>query len=360
MIYMRHLYANTYNGFQKSKQQMSPPNDRRIFLETYIDKYHFDVIILFEMFEGSFVNVSFPYIHHIPSSGYFIASRYPINNIHCVAQEMTRPLLSFEINNNFYLIAHIPPKKYCDRIMEENAFLQHLQKQDDNSIVIADLNAQSDDPFVKNQIRDLGWQNTIEITGVDYLFQKANKSFIQHIEVEHHPSVSDHPLFQFSLPIMNIASQFQMLQQNINNLQPVQRENLYAFWKRWTNDMQREYELFFQKQSQQFFSTTLSHFQSISLTIEYYEDTDFYEFWSIEIECSNQTISFPTHWLNMPISLSREQFWKEELNIACSTILDACISNEDQDSIEENMWKQLQYINEIVSKNTEHYFEHSW
>ena len=360
MVYMRHLYANTYHGFQKSKLQMSPPNDRRILLETYINKYHFDVIILFEMFEGSFVNVSLPYIHHIPSSGYFIASRYPISNIHSVAKEMTRPLLSFKINNCSYLIAHIPPKKYCDRTFEESAFLQQLQILDDQSIVIADLNVQREEPFVKHKIQEIGWNNAIQITGVDYLFQRVNKSFIKHIEVHHDPNISDHPLFQFSLPITNVASQFQIMQQNIRNLQPAQKEDLYDFWKKWTNDMQREYELFFQNNSKEFFSTTLSDFQNIVLTIEYYEDTDFYEFWTIEIECSNQTISFPTHWLNMPISLSREQFWKEELNIACSTILNVCISNENQDSVEEKIWKQLQYINEIVSKNTEHYFEHGW
>lgn len=360
MNYMRHLYANTYHGFQKSKQSMRPPNDRRILLEAYIKKYHFDVVILFEMFEDSFVNVSLPYVHHIPSSGYFVASRYPISNIHCVAQEMTRPLLSFEINKQSYLIAHIPPEKYCNRMVEEAAFLQQIQKQDDDSIIIADLNVQYNHSFVKDTIQDLGWYNALQVKGVDYLFQKNNKNFIQHVEVHHNSDISDHPFFQFSLPTTNIVSQFRTLQQNVQNLQPVEKEELYAFWKKWTNDMQREYELFFQNHSKQFFSENLSTFQKIILTIEYYEDTDFYEFWSIEIECSNQTISFPTHWLNMPISLSREQFWKEELNLACSTIFHACISKEDQSSIEENMWKQLQYINEIVSKNTEHYFEHGW
>ena len=179
MVHMHHLYANTYHGFQKSTPQMKSPTDRRVFLETYIKKYDFDVVILFEMFEGSSIHVSLPYIHHIPSSGYLIASRYPISNIQSTVQGMTRSLFSFEINNCSYLIAHIPPEKYCDRLVEESIFLQQLQRQDKSCVVVADLNVQSDNHFVKDQIQGLGWHNAIQAMGVDYLFQKANQSFIK-------------------------------------------------------------------------------------------------------------------------------------------------------------------------------------
>ena len=77
-----------------------------------------------------------------------------------------------------------------------------------------------------------------------------------------------------------------------------------------------EYELFFQNHSKQFFSK-LVEFRN-QLTIEYYEDTDFYEFWSIEIECSNQTISSYT--LVKYADFFIEAILEEELNLACSTI----------------------------------------
>ena len=210
---------------------MHPPNDRRSLLEAYIEKYHFDVVILFEMFEDSFVNVSLPYIHHIPSSGYFVASRYPISNIHCVAHKMTRPLLSFEINKQFYLIAHIPPEKYCNRLVEETAFLQQLQKQHENSIIVADLNVQYDHSFVKDKIQELGWHNVLKVKCMNYLFQKNNKNFIQHVEAHHNSSISDHPLFPVFPSTTNIVSQLQILQQNIQNLQPIEKRVCIPFGK---------------------------------------------------------------------------------------------------------------------------------
>ena len=252
---IHHLFANVYHGFQKSKPPMISCKERKLFLEKHIQKNNFDVVILFEMYEDSEIHITLPHIYHLPASGYFIASAFEICNIQIVEPQMTRAILSFDINGMSYLLSHIPPSKYCDRSFEEQSFLQQLETQSENTIVLADLNVRGNHPFVRDHIYKHGWKNAFEQTGIDYLLYRTPQ-LVQHVEEHNLPSISDHPLFHFSLPIQTIQAQFQILQQNIHNLNAIQKENLYPFWNNWMIEMKHEYEVFFQEHTKNFFWTS--------------------------------------------------------------------------------------------------------
>ena len=78
----------------------------------------------------------------------------------------------------------------------------------------------------------------------------------------------------------------------MQNLQPLEKEELYTFGKNGQMICKGNMSYFF-KIIQEFSENCLNSKNHPDNRI--LEDTDFYEFWSIEIECSNQTISFPTH-----------------------------------------------------------------
>ena len=164
---------------------------------------------------------------------------------------------------------------------------------------------------------------------------------------------------------MNIHSYLHELQKNIRDLDVEEKQVFYPLLQNWIVDIQQEYEIFFRSSTKTYFHSMSPNFQSITLVIEYYEDTDFYEFWAIDLQFDNQIVTFPIHWLNMNIQTSKEQFWKEDLELALQKINSIRKTNEkhtDEVSTycEEVLWKNLQYIYEITSKKTEYFFHHLW
>ena len=192
-----HLFANSYKGFQISKENMLPPAQRKLFVEQYIQKYDFDIIVLLEMFDRSSIEHHFEYCYHDTSAGYYIASSFDICHIQNIERRGVRPILYFEIQNIPYLLTHIPPSQYCNRSLEEKYFLSHLYQQGDRSICLADFNVAPNHPFIQKHILSKGWKNAIFPTEVDYILYKNHHE----IEVNIHdfPSISDHPFFHFHL-----------------------------------------------------------------------------------------------------------------------------------------------------------------
>ena len=358
MTHISHFFGNTYYGFTKSNEQMSPPQQRQQFFLEHIQKHQFDVVILLEMFENSSIGISFPYIYHEPSAGYYIASTNEIKNIQIHETDMKRGILSFEIYDILYVVTHIPPSTYTDRPLEEGCFLRFLQNipKPMDTMIFADFNTSPSDAFVQDQIQSLGWSNILEPTKVDYILQHRTSMNTCELAIHDVPQISDHPFFHFFIQKHGLQAQLQAIKHGIKKLNMNNKIDSFLVWKDWVSDVQQEYETSLRGDLRNFFVEYLDEFQQIRLIIEYYEDSDFYEFWSIDIECSNQTLTVPTHWLNMSLCDSKLQFWSEDLQGVMQQLQRQITKTKN--ITDEMIWKYIQCMYLIVSDNTAAYYAH--